>query len=90
MYVVSKGGTFGVLEREYITEDGVPMVVIRWGPLGWLTPVSKEKVRVLFHLCWESEARNEAVAWVRAETDALKLNGMVQHDDEENSRRKVE
>ena len=63
-YVVSTGGTFGVVERIYRTESGEPMVVIRWGPLGWLTPVRGRDVRLL-RSNYESEARTEAEEWLR-------------------------
>jgi hypothetical protein len=39
MYVVSKGGTYGVVARTYCSEDGTEMVVIKWGRFGWLSPV---------------------------------------------------
>jgi hypothetical protein len=58
-YVVSINGTFGVEERRFITESGIEMVVIRWGPLGWRTPVPSSEI---IHLksAYESEARVEA------------------------------
>lgn len=43
-YVCSKYGTFGVVEREYLTTEGVEMVLIKWGPLSWITPVRKDEV----------------------------------------------
>jgi hypothetical protein len=58
-FVVSKRGTFGVEERRYRNEDGVAIVLIRWGRWGWLTPVlAKDVVRL--HSRYESEARAEA------------------------------
>ncbi len=62
-YVVSKGGTFGTIRRWYTTEAGVPMVVIEWGPLGWLTPVPESECKRLSSR-WESEALAEARAWL--------------------------
>jgi hypothetical protein len=62
-YAVSSGGTFGVIERHYRTETGVAMVVIRWGTLGWLTPVPWSEVRLLRSL-YASEARAEAEEWL--------------------------
>ena len=62
-YVVSRGGTFGVVEREYLTEDGVPMAVIRWGPLGWLTPTRVEDIKQLSSR-FEAEAREQALKWL--------------------------
>lgn len=38
-YCVSKGGTFGRVSRRYFSEDGKELVLIAWGPKGWLTPV---------------------------------------------------
>ena len=64
-YVVSKGGTFGVVHREYLTEWGVEMIVIRWGPLGWSTPVEKKACKNLTS-SYESEARKEAEEWLEA------------------------
>jgi hypothetical protein len=62
-FVVSKGGTFGVVHRCYRNEDGEPMVVIRWGPLGWLTPCFQRDVLDLSS-SFESEARKEAEEWL--------------------------
>lgn len=62
-YVVSIGGTFGVVHRRYASEDGVPCVVIRWGPLGMLTPVKEEDVKFL-RSSYEKEARQEAEEWL--------------------------
>lgn len=31
IYVVTRNGTFGRLEREYVTESGLHMAVIRYG-----------------------------------------------------------
>ena len=62
-YVVSKGGTFGVVEREYLTYLGVEMIVIKWGPLGWFTPVEKSSCRNLSSR-YEAEARKEAEEWL--------------------------
>jgi hypothetical protein len=61
-YVVSRYGTFGVEHRSYTNESGVRMVVIRWGPMGWLTPVLESEVHRL-RCSFESEARAEAEAW---------------------------
>ena len=69
-YVVSKGGAFGVVQREYTTESGVWMVVIRWGPLGWITPVEKMACKNLASR-YEKEARKEAEEWLDA-LDAAK------------------
>jgi hypothetical protein len=62
-YVVSKGGTFGVVERYYTTEAGVRMLVISWGPQGWITPVPEDDCKQL-RSRWEGEAREEAKAWL--------------------------
>jgi|GEM_PF-6833083 len=62
-YVVSRAGTFGTEQRSYENADGVHMVVIRWGPLGWLTPVPYADVKRL-RSSFESEARAEAEAWL--------------------------
>lgn len=62
-YVVSRGGTFGVVHRRYHNEEGEPMVIIRWGPLGWLTPVFERDVKNLSS-SFQSEARKEAEAWL--------------------------
>lgn len=62
-YVVSRGGTFGVVHRTYHTEDGEPMVIIKWGPRGWITPVAEKDVKNLSS-SYESEARKEAEEWL--------------------------
>ena len=62
-YVISKGGTFGVTERLYATEDGEKMILIRWGPLGWLTPVRDRDCQVL-KSSYEIEAAAEAREWL--------------------------
>lgn len=62
-YVVSKGGTFGVVYRSYVTESGVACVLIRWGRLGWLTPVVEADCRQLAS-GFERQAREEASAWL--------------------------
>ena len=64
-YAATRGGTFGVVHRTYRNEDGVPMAVIRWGPLGWLTPVYWKDVRLLSST-YEGEARAEADAWLKS------------------------
>lgn len=63
-YVVSRGGTFGTEERSYRTETGDEIVVIRWGPLRWLTPAPAVEVKRLAS-AYESEARKEALTWLR-------------------------
>ena len=62
-YVVSKNGTFGVVKRTYTTESGEKMVVIQWGPLGWITPVSESECKQL-KSPYESIARKEAEEWL--------------------------
>ena len=69
-YVVSKGGIFGVVEREYLTESGVEMLVIRWGPLGWLTPVEKSSCKNLSSR-YEAEARKEAGEWLGSQNSRI-------------------
>jgi len=68
-YVVSKRGTFGVVQREYRTESGVDMVIIRWGPLGWITPVKKKDCKPLASR-YEAKALKEAEEWLRALEEA--------------------
>jgi len=63
-FIVSKGGTFGTVQRRYMTEEFVPMVVIEWGPLRWVTPVREADVKRL-ESPYESEAREEAEAWLK-------------------------
>ena len=70
-YVVSKNGTFGVMHRRYVTEEGVPAVLIRWGPLGLLTPVKEEDVKFLKSR-YEDEARKEAEEWLSNRVDKWK------------------
>jgi hypothetical protein len=67
-YVVSKGGTFGVVQRSYLTEDRVPCIVVSWGPLGWVTPLREEDCKQL-RSSYESEARAEAMAWLALHGD---------------------
>lgn len=67
-YVVSKGGTFGVVHRVYRDGSGGRCVVIRWGPLGWVTPVPESECKYLRSF-FESEARAEAEEWVNAIED---------------------
>ena len=62
-FVVSKGGTFGVPKRRYRNEDGEPCVVIKWGPLGWITPVFERDVKYL-ESSYKGEARKEAEEWL--------------------------
>ncbi len=62
-YVVSRGGTFGTIRRRYTTEDGIPMCVIEWGPLGWLTCVRQVDCHRLVSP-YEREARDEAEKWL--------------------------
>lgn len=58
-YVISRGGTFGVVQRRYRDDSGDMCLIVRWGPLGWLTPV-KERDCIQLHSRYESEARREA------------------------------
>lgn len=67
-YVVSKGGTFGAIERCYMTGDGKEALVIRWGPLRWITPVLEADCKRL-RSPYESEAKTEAEAWLRENGD---------------------
>lgn len=63
-YVVTREcGLFGTVVREYIAGSGEPMVVIRWGPLGWITPVRARDCKRLSSRCWIS-ARREAEEWI--------------------------
>lgn len=62
-YVVSAGGTFGFVQRRYTTEDGVKMVVIRWGPLNWLTPVRADEIKKL-DSSYQAYAKAQAEAWL--------------------------
>lgn len=58
-YVISRKGTFGVVTRSYVTDAGVRMAVVRWGPLGWLSPIPWDEL----YRCtsaYEAEARLEA------------------------------
>ena len=67
-YVVSRKGTFGVIDRRYVSLEGKQMAVIRWGHLGWLTPVALSDI----HECkgsYEGPAIEEARAWVEAQED---------------------
>jgi hypothetical protein len=61
-YACARSGAFGVVVRVYVTGSGVPMAVLRWGPLGWITPIAAADL----YACrsqYESEARAEAEAW---------------------------
>lgn len=66
-YVISKGGTFGTIERRWTSElTGKAMLLIRWGSapgFNGLTPVNAEDCLELFS-AYESEARKEANAWL--------------------------
>lgn len=62
-FVCTRGGTFGVVERNYRDGDGREAVVISWGPLGWLTPALESDCKQLSSR-WEVEARAEAEAWI--------------------------
>lgn len=63
-YVVSRGGTFGVVTRRYRSDlTGAPMCVIKWGPLGWLTPVEEVDIYWLASP-YEALARREALMWL--------------------------
>ena len=64
-YVVSKAGTFGTPLRS-VTSDltGEEIVIVRWGPLGWVSPVPAQEL----YQCkssYEAEARAEAEDWVQ-------------------------
>ena len=62
-YVVSRGGTFGVVSRQYRNENGDSMLVIKHGPLQWVTPVYESGC----HFCKSahySGALAEAVEWL--------------------------
>lgn len=67
-YVVSKGGTFGVVHRSYLNEAREPCVVITWGPLGWITPVRESDCKQL-RSSYESEAWAEAMTWLAMHGD---------------------
>ena len=67
-YVVSKSGTFGTVDRTYTTDAGVRVGLIRWGTLGWLSPVPEADCKQLTSR-YESEAKDEARAWVRAQEE---------------------
>lgn len=71
-WVATKGGTFGVLHRTYTDQFGMGSAVIRWGPLGWLTPVSLEDCKLL-QSPYQTEAYKEAQAW----WDSLKEDEMA-------------
>ena len=63
-YVVSRGGTFGTVVREWVSAlTGKEMLLIRWGPLRWVTPVNKEDVKQLAS-SYEAVAWQEAKAWL--------------------------
>lgn len=80
-FVVSRYGTFGYVEREYHTEAGVPMVVIEWGALGWITPVPVSECKQLRYTRWEGEARAEAEAWLaEREPDTAPAQGKGNHE----------
>lgn len=65
-YVVTRGGTFGIVSRVYhsdlINKD---MALVTWGPLRWITPVLLSDVRPLKSR-YESEARAEAEQWLKS------------------------
>ena len=63
-YVVSRGGTFGVVSRQYRNENGDKMLVIKHGPLQWVTPVYESDC----YFCksaYHSEALAEAMEWLK-------------------------
>lgn len=62
-FVITKKGTFGVVERCYTTEAGVPCVLVRTGFV--LTPVVEEDCKQLSSR-YEREARAEAKKWLEA------------------------
>jgi len=45
------------------------MVIIRWGPLGWITPVKKKDCKPLASR-YEAKALKEAEEWLRALEEA--------------------
>jgi hypothetical protein len=68
-YVCSKNGTFGTVHREYISETtGEKMVIVKWGVLGWLTPVLEKNLQQL-RSPYERLARKEAENLVKKEND---------------------
>ena len=70
-FVVSKGGTFGTIAREYVDGAGTAYVVIRWGPSppGRFTPVRAADCRQLISSS-ESEAKDEAIKWLKEQQPA--------------------
>jgi hypothetical protein len=64
-YVVTRGGTFGVVERNYTNLDGEHCIVIRWGRLGWLTPAFARDCKQLSS-SYEAEARAQAQEWLES------------------------
>lgn len=57
-YVFTRAGTLGRVIRRYRTLSGVPMVVLRWGPLDWISPIPEADT----YRCrsrYESEAARE-------------------------------
>ncbi len=57
-YVVTTRGTFGVVVRTYMGSFE-EVVIIRWGPLGWITAAPISDCRQL-NSTNEAEARKEA------------------------------
>ena len=68
-YVVSKAGTFGTPLRSVSSDlTGEEIVIVRWGPLGWVSPVPAQEL----YQCkssYEAEARAEAEDWVQEQED---------------------
>lgn len=62
-YVVSKGGTFGTVQRSYLNEAREPCVIVSWGPLGWLTPLLERECKQL-RSSYQCEAWREALVWL--------------------------
>lgn len=73
VYIVSKRGTFGKLERRYLNGSGEPSVVIRWRFIyhDCFTPVLEADTKLLKSTC-EGDAWVEAQKWLktRKETDS--------------------
>ena len=59
-YVITRGGLFGRVTRWYHSETG-RNAVVKWGPLGWLTPFAEVDLRHL-KSPFEAEAKKEAAA----------------------------
>jgi hypothetical protein len=67
MYVITRNGTFGILQRSFLNEEGIRVAVIKWGSPGFTTTAFWEDIKLL-NTAYEGEAREQAEKWLQDTT----------------------